>query len=136
MSGIAGIIRLDGSPVVAAELAAMLVPMARRGPDGLRQLARGNVGFGQALLATTPEATAELQPWTHRETGCIVVSDSRLDNRPQLLQALGIQGRAADDVGDGELLHAAYERWGKDCAQHLLGDFAFALWDPRQQLLL
>ena len=136
MSGIAGIIRLDGAPVVATELAAMLAPMMRRGPDRQHVLAHGHAGFGQALLATTPEASAELQPWTHRDSGCIVVSDSRLDNRPELLRTLGMHDRAVDDVGDGELLHAAYQHWGKDCAQHLLGDFAFALWDPRQQSLL
>ena len=29
-------------------------------------------------------------------------------------------------------LHA-YEKWGDDCVNHLIGDFAFAIWDDRQQ---
>ena len=136
MSGIAGIIRLDGAPVAMADIESMLEPMQRRGPDRQRATCVGNAGFGQALLATTPEALAEPQPWVHPDTGCMVVSDSRLDNRPQLLEALGLDPQLADRIGDGELLHAAYQRWGAGCADRLLGDFAFAIWDPRQQTLL
>lgn len=128
MSGIAGVLRFGGT-VATSELAAMLAAMARRGPD--RQMARceGEAGFGHVLLATTPEAFAEVQPWVHPDSGCMVVSDSRLDNRPQLLRELGIT-RPADAVGDGELLHAAWQRWAEGCADRLRGDFAFALWNP------
>lgn len=112
----------------------MLQAMARRGPDRQHLSCEDNVGFGQVLLATTPESLVECQPWRHPDSGCIVVSDSRLDYRPQLLRELGIT-RRADDVGDGELLHAAWQRWGVDCADRLRGDFAFALWNPRQREL-
>lgn len=128
MSGIAGVVRFHGA-ATASELEAMLRAMARRGPDRQTLLCAGNAGFGQALLATTREASAERQPWVHPESGCVVVSDSRLDNRPQLLRELGI-GRTADEVGDGELLHAAWQRWREGCANRLRGDFAFAIWNP------
>ena len=36
---------------------------------------------------------------------------------------------------DAEFILAAYEKWGDDCAKHLLGDFAFAIWDERRQRL-
>ena len=113
----------------------MLAPMARRGPDRRLALSVGNAGFGQALLATTPEALAETQPWVHPDSGCVVVSDSRLDNRPELLAALGLTGRSIDAIGDGELLYAAYQRWGSACADRLRGDFAFVIWNPQQQTL-
>lgn len=135
MSGITGIIRLGGAPVHSGEINAMLASMARRGPDRRDALCLGNVGFGQALLATTPEALVETQPWRHAHSGCVIVSDSRLDNRPQLLDALGLGERPVDQVGDGELLHAAYQHWGNDCADRLRGDFAFAIWDPRRATL-
>lgn len=133
MSGIAGVIRFDGT-VAQHELEAMLQVMARRGPDRQACWCEGNAGFGQALLATTPEALVEQQPWVHPESGCVVISDSRLDNRPELLRELGLTG-PVDEVGDGELLHAAWQRWGNDCADRLLGDFSFALWNPQQQSL-
>ncbi len=34
-------------------------------------------------------------------------------------------------IGDGELILRAYLLWADDCPKHLLGDFAFAIWDPR-----
>jgi asparagine synthase (glutamine-hydrolysing) len=135
MSGIAGIINLDGAPVAHDAVDTMLTTMARRGPDRRRSWRGANAGLGQALLATTPEATAEIQPWIHADSGCVVISDSRLDNRPELLRALDIQYASADGIGDGELLHAAWQRWGNDCADRLLGDFAFAIWDPRNRRL-
>ena len=36
---------------------------------------------------------------------------------------------------DVELILQAYLRWGDDCVQHLLGDFAFGIWDDRHQRL-
>lgn len=129
MSGIAGVIRFGGR-VEAAELNAMLATMQRRGPDRLTARTEGEVGLGQALLATTREACLESQPWQHPDSGCLVVSDSRLDNRLQLLRELDIR-RPADEVGDGELLHAAWQRWAEGCANRLRGDFAFAIWNPR-----
>lgn len=134
MSGIAGFIELDGTDATRERLDAMLAAMARRGPDRTGRWHDANAAFGHALLATTPEAQAEPQPWRHPGSGCIVVSDSRLDNRPQLLRDLGIHA-TPDDTGDGELLHAAWQRWGDACADRLRGDFAFAIWDPRAQRL-
>lgn len=134
MSGIAGLIELDGKPVESLCLVRMLATLRRRGPDREAIHCHGNAGFAHALLATTPEANAERQPWVHPGSGCVVVADSRLDDRPRLLSELGIP-RPADEVGDGELLHAAWQRWGTQCADRLRGDFAFVVWDPRQQAL-
>ena len=133
MSGIAGVVRFSGH-VDTAELDAMLQPLRRGGPDRQARACTGEAGFAHALLATTPEALVELQPWRHPDSGCLLVADSRLDNRSELLRTLGI-ARPADEVGDCELLHAAWQRWGEGCADRLRGDFAFALWHPGRQEL-
>ena len=135
MSGIFGFIRLDGAPAVQDDVHAMLAAMLRRGPDRQRSWCADSIALGQTLLATTPEATAETQPWVHPDSRCVVVSDSRLDNRHELLGTLELAHARVEGIGDGALLHAAYQRWGKDCAAHLLGDFAFAIWDPRKRTL-
>ncbi len=36
-------------------------------------------------------------------------------------------------MDDAELILAAYLRWGENCVDHLLGDFAFAILDPREE---
>ena len=40
-----------------------------------------------------------------------------------------------DRLTDAEFILAAYEKWGDDCVKHLLGDFAFAIWDDRRKRL-
>ena len=40
-----------------------------------------------------------------------------------------------EQLTDAELILNAYEKWGDDCVKHLLGDFAFAIWDDRRQRL-
>ncbi|TXC73277.1 hypothetical protein FSZ31_00475 [Sphingorhabdus soli] len=54
----------------------------------------------------------------------MIVADSRIDDRDRLLDTLGLT--AADDLA---LIAAAYRRWGEECPHHLLGDYAFAIYD-------
>ncbi|MEP0546025.1 MAG: asparagine synthase-related protein [Rhodothermales bacterium] len=64
-----------------------------------------------------------------------LVADARIDNRVELIAALSLPGPASE-VTDEALILAAYERWGDDCPAHLIGAFAFALWDERRRTLL
>ena len=134
MSGICGIVSLGGGQHSPADLSAMLTCLAQRGPDGSAAWAEGPAALGHALLATTPEALGEAMPLCHSASGCAITADVRLDNRDTLIAAL-LRDQAGRNIGDGELVLLAYLRWGTACLDHLLGDFAFAIWDaPRQRL--
>ena len=126
--------RLDGAPATAEALAPVLAALAVRGPDRADIQTDGPAALGHALLATTPEAAAEPMPLRHSESGCMITADARLDNRAELIAALGIDA-AGRVIGDGALILAAYLRWGDDCPARLLGDFAFAIWDGRTRRL-
>jgi asparagine synthase (glutamine-hydrolysing) len=134
MSGICGVLALDGKHPSLEQIGKMIAPLQQRGPDGSHTWVEGPIAFGHALLATTPEALTEVLPLTDAETGCTITADVRLDNREELIPALGL---AAEDrvIGDGELILRSYLRWGEASVEHLLGDFAFAIWDPRSQQL-
>jgi asparagine synthase (glutamine-hydrolysing) len=134
MSGICGVLRLDGQTADPAQLRAMTALLERRGPDGTHDFIDGPVGLGHCLLATTPEALHETLPFSDPASGCCITADVRLDNRDQLLPALGLDAESRV-IGDGELILRAWLHWGEACLEHLLGDFAFAIWDPRQQRL-
>jgi asparagine synthase (glutamine-hydrolysing) len=43
-------------------------------------------------------------------------------------------GRCAE-ITDSELILSAYEKWGEGCVEHLIGDFAFCIWDSRTRSL-
>ena len=131
MSGICGAWTLDGS---VTDLGPVLTLLERRGPDGTRHWKEGGVALGHTLLATTPEALVEKLPLTDLTSGCTITADVRLDNRETLMAELGLT-REARTIGDGELILRAYLKWAEDCPKQLLGDFAFAIWDPRAQKL-
>jgi len=134
MSGICGIVMLDGSMPGRTDLAAMTAQLARRGPDGTHHWHSGNAALGHTLLATTPEALVETLPLADPPSGCTITADCRLDNREDLIASLNLSD--ADRVlGDGELILRAYLQWGEECPAKLLGDFAFAIWDPRAETL-
>ena len=108
--------------------------LTRRGPDRTGTWHSGEIGLGQTLLATTAEAQHERLPREHAESGCVITGDIRLDNRGELLAELGLGQRAAV-TGDAAIVLHAYLAWGEACVEHFLGDFAFAVWDPRRRSL-
>ncbi len=135
MSAVAGIVMLDGSEVSADTISNILTSLQHCGPDAQRHAVSENAAFMQTLLATTPEALNEIQPWTDPATGCVVVTDSRLDNRELLAGSLGLADRPIDLLGDAELIFAAHQKWGDACPENLLGDFVFAIWNPATRRL-
>ena len=41
----------------------------------------------------------------------------------------------AEGSGDADLIRRAWLRWGQECPKHLLGDYAFAIWDVGRRTL-
>lgn len=57
---------------------------------------------------------------------------ARIDARTELIAKLTRPPQTEDDR---ELILLAYEQWGDDCVKHLIGDFAFAIWDNHSRRL-
>lgn len=129
MSGIAGIVRLDGGPLERGELEAFA---GRLGPPGgaapeLRLL--GSAGFALSALDVDGLGAQTLAADANR--GVFVLCDARIDARDELAARLRATGNVAcnGQSSDDALIAAAWKAWGAGCAEGLLGDFAFALWD-------
>ena len=135
MSGITGICNLDGRPVDRTLLQRMTNAIAHRGPDGMANWVGGPVGLGHLMLHTTPESLGEKQPLVHEGGHLCLTLDGRVDNRTELRTALESKGLVLRTDTDAELVLRAYERWGEDCPQHIIGDFAFAIWNGREHTL-
>jgi asparagine synthase (glutamine-hydrolysing) len=135
MSGIVAIINLDGAPVERPLLERMTGFMAFRGPDAQTVWSDGPVGFGHAMLRTTWEAQTETQPGT-LDGRVWITAHARVDGRADLIAKLTARGHSVPPgAPDSELILHAYNAWGESCVEHLLGDFAFAIWDgPRRRL--
>jgi asparagine synthase (glutamine-hydrolysing) len=136
VSAFAGLVHPAGRPLDLARLRTLAVPAPGNTVDALDVWCDEGVGFAQALARVTPEATAERQPLVDAPSGCAIVFDGRVDNRDDLQAALGEYDRLLSQRSDAAYALAAYLRWDRDVARHLLGDFAFGVWDPRVQRLL
>lgn len=135
MSGIVGVVNDAGLPADRRLLAAMTAALRFRGPDAERLWTDGTVGLGHTLLAATDEAVHEVQPRTLDGTAWIV-ADARIDDRDGLRRRL--RASTAADLGaatDDELILRAYHAWGAASVDHLIGDFAFAIWDTTARRL-
>ncbi|MEM6255666.1 MAG: lasso peptide isopeptide bond-forming cyclase [Cyanobacteria bacterium P01_D01_bin.156] len=133
MSGIVGTYYIDGRPVEPTMMTNMVDRLAHRGPDGADIWTSGNVGLGHRMLWTTPESLTEQLPL--QRGALTITADARIDNRDELIVALELESHASKPLADSEIILAAYEKWGERCPEKLLGDFAFAIWDGRNQIL-
>jgi asparagine synthase (glutamine-hydrolysing) len=137
MSGIAGIVNTDGAPLSRDLLARMAAFLRFRGPDAQNVWCDFEVGFAHALLDTSRDtlldipagSAADKQPCSI-DGRVWIIADARVDAQTELreeLRSLGIT--VPSGASDAELILLAYQAWGADCVQHLIGDFAFAIWD-------
>jgi asparagine synthase (glutamine-hydrolysing) len=134
MSGICGILSLDGQPPPLDLLDRMMRAMERLGPDGSDRWHDDSIGLGQQMMHITPESLGEQLPAYHPESRIALTADARLDAREDLLRTLDLCG--SREIPDSQLILKAYQKWGKDCANRLVGEFAFAIWDARERSLL
>ena len=136
MSCIAGIVRLDGVPADKALLERMTHAMRRRAPDACHVWSAGGVGFGHGMLLIPPAFRDRHQPCT-LDDQVWITADARIDGRAELIRSLRAAGQSVLAVApDVELILHAYAAFGESFLDHLIGDFAFALWDARSQKLI
>ncbi len=135
MSGIAGIFNVDGRPTDAALLHAMADASRHRGPDGVEFWSDGCAGLAFLMLATTPEAAREHQPWSSDDGNLRMVFDGRIDNRDDLRSELESRGAILRDDTDVEIAGRCFEIWGEETWNRLIGDFAVVFFDRRRRKL-
>ena len=109
--------------------------MSARAPDEANIWVSGNVGFGHAMLRISPESKQEHQPFT-LDGQVWIAADARIDGRLELIAKLRSAGfEVQQDAPDVELILHSYSAFGESFLDHLIGDFAFALWDGRNAAL-
>ena len=132
MSVLAGIVERGGRPAQRERL------LELGPPDGPNVTTTtwldGPAALLHAVEGVGSETPAGFQPTVDPATGAVVVFDGRLDARADLAATLA--AGQLDHLTDPELILAAYRRWGVAAPEHLVGDFAFAIWDARHRRLL
>jgi asparagine synthase (glutamine-hydrolysing) len=134
MSGIAGLLRLDGRTVTRPDLERAANALRQYGPDRSEIMTGGCIGLVHVLMRMTPEDRFDRQPW-RGASGSLITADLRLDNRDDVLARIGIAPRDAMAWPDSRVLLAGWEKLGDDIWRLLRGPFAVAIWDPRSRAL-
>jgi len=133
MSAIAGLWRFDGKPEAGAGCTRMLAAQEIYGPHDLSQWVEEPLAMGRRLFRTLPEDVHDRHVLFSTDRRFVLVADVRLDNRADLERALSL---SPTGLCDAAILLESLVRWGEGALDQLVGDFAFALWDSRQQSLL
>ncbi|MGK0298260.1 MAG: asparagine synthase (glutamine-hydrolyzing) [Gammaproteobacteria bacterium] len=135
MSGLVAIVNLNSAPVDQHLLGRLTDALDSRGKDKKETWINGHIGFGHTLHRTTNEAEYEHQPCT-LDGNVWLIASARIDAREELVNKLGLQHQLnLKQTPDTELILHAYHTWGEQCLNHILGDFAFVIWDGRNQKL-
>jgi asparagine synthase (glutamine-hydrolysing) len=137
MCGIAGIVSLrEGlEPPGVEQLATMVGAMRHRGPDEAGVYRDGRAGLGHARLSIIDVATGQ-QPVSNEDGTLWIVFNGEIFNYVELrdeLEALGHHFRTRSDT---EVIVHAYEAWGEAAFERFNGQWAVALWNARDCVLV
>ncbi len=136
MSIIFGLFYKDKRPV-SDELDVMYAGMKAFPHEQHAFAVQQNCGFGHMLTYNTPEAVHEVLPKWNEKEQLLFTAEGRLDNRADLFASLAIPDSEQKTIPDGDLMFKAYEKWGKDCADRLMGKWSFAAFHTdRQELFI
>lgn len=138
MCGIAGILNLRADlPVQWSEIAAMLPPLAGRGPDGegIHIADPPAAGLGHTRLSIL-DLEGGAQPIHNEDRTVWVVFNGEIFNYVELRAELEQAGHRFATRTDTEVLVHLYEEHGDAFVERLNGQFAIALWDSRARRLL
>ena len=135
MSALAVIWNKDDTPVNPEVLEAMVAQVSSLGPDGISYLYRGNIGLAYLALNSTHESLHEIQPLESEEKRYLLVADARIDNRTEMLSILHSYLPNKGIITDPDIILAAYRKWETDSPTHLIGNFAFVIWDTLNKTL-
>jgi asparagine synthase (glutamine-hydrolysing) len=113
----------------------MIKLLRHRGPDSAGYYRDSNACIGQTRLSIIDIAGGN-QPMTDSEELFWLIFNGEIYNYLELkgeLIALGYQFRTKSDT---EVIIQAYREWGPDCFSKFNGQWALAIWDPKEKMLI
>ncbi|MEO1999190.1 MAG: asparagine synthase (glutamine-hydrolyzing) [Planctomycetaceae bacterium] len=136
MCGIAGVIDLRGRRSVDHDmLSRMAAAIHHRGPDESGYAIEPGIGLASRRLSIVDIESGQ-QPVTNEDGSVIAVFNGELFEHADLRSSLESSGHQFRSQCDSEVLVHLWERDGEKMFTHLKGQFAFALYDARTQVVI
>ncbi|MBV1888805.1 MAG: hypothetical protein KUG67_00985 [Proteobacteria bacterium] len=134
MGRIVAIVNWDGAHVAPHTIEEISTYSSNPNTFKFKPLIKDNLGFCYQFHYSTPESNSQ-QLLVSQDKHFTLVCDARIDNRQELLDQLSNTIHASVSPTDSDIILAAYRKWGTQCPVHLIGDFAFVIWDNRSRTL-
>ncbi len=136
MCGINGILHFESERRVDSDLIKVMSDtIIHRGPDDEGFYIDGSVGLGFRRLSIIDLATGQ-QPLFNEDRSTACVCNGEIFNYKDLRKELESRGHRFKTNTDVEVLPHLYEEMGAEMVHRLVGQFAFAIYDKREQRLL
>ena len=132
MCGLAGIARRDPRGVGVETLDRMATALRHRGPDGFGRYSGARVGLAHVRLSII-DVAGGAQPLGNEDGRVLVVFNGEIYNYVELRADLQRHGHRFRTQSDTEVLVHGYEEWGTAMLERLNGQFAFAIYDRRDE---
>lgn len=138
MCGIVGVFDRGGEDVDPSLVAGMRDKMRHRGPDdvGLWRSPGADVVLGHRRLSIIDLSPAGRAPMANEDATVHVTFNGEIYNHAQLREDLERRGHRFRSACDTEVLVHLYEERGPAMVEHLIGMFAFVVWDEGRGRLL
>jgi asparagine synthase (glutamine-hydrolysing) len=132
MCGIAGLIASGVPNLPSGADDAVLLALARRGPDSARVWAEGPCRLFHRRLRILDVRERSDQPMELRQDGrrLFMVYNGEMYNFRELREELNRQGATFATTSDSEVLLRGFHVWGDDVFRRARGMWALAFWDP------
>ncbi|WP_409290509.1 asparagine synthase-related protein [Peribacillus sp. SCS-37] len=135
MSAITGMLHSGQNPIRTEDAAVLMEGLSRFPANDVKTWQDGRIFLGCLSQWVTPESVGEVLPFYHADKQLAITADAIIDNRDELFNRLGVNKSQRHEMPDSQLILLAYEKWGEECPKYLIGDFAFVIWDGKQQKL-
>src|SRR5262249_49689792 len=109
--------------------------LLHRGPDSSGQFVAENIGLGFRRLSLIDLESGD-QPLYNEDRSLVLICNGEIYNYCELRKELINKGHSFKTRSDVEVLLHLYEDYGVDLLHRINGQFAFALYDTRQRMLL
>ncbi|MGQ4665898.1 asparagine synthase-related protein [Metabacillus halosaccharovorans] len=135
MSAIAGIYQMNKEPITPEYYNRIMDSLLHFPADDTKVWIKDEIFLACHAQWITPESVNEILPFYDVEQQMVITSDAIIDNREELFEKLQIKENKRKTIPDSFLILQAYQKWGEDCPEYLIGDFAFMIWDEKRQKL-
>lgn len=130
MCGISGIISSTKNNDSIEQVKSMVTSLRHRGPDEFGIYNGKHACLGHARLSIIDLSTGS-QPIHNEDKSLWIIFNGEIFNYPELRDILVKKGHVFKTTSDTEVILHGYEEYGVHVLEQLNGQFAFAIWDSK-----